>query len=1538
MHALIDSGANKSILNYAVYKALDENCRPPLQTDSKATNLYGATGKRLRLHGTTTMTLNLQGHEFRIKMIVADLDSSIQCLLGIDFLRRQNSYLDLRGGILRCGEIEITLQPKPDACCHFVLLDSSVTLPAGGFMDVKGFVDSSKAIIESSEALIETYESVQIDGVLPVRSLVEVHGNLPFSFPLLNVDNSDKRLLPLTPIALITSVSPGDIFELEPSSSNMKNDILTNEQNDNNACGDGCGDGCGPVNFTCSVSGQVQSQVKGHSCQGQTAGAGVQGSVSDEAPGASSSPISEDQVGQIPQHLISLYEDSIVDLSTEEALLVKSLLIDYADVFSGPSGELGLTHLTEHVIDTGDHEPVRMPFRRFSSHQRSVISEQVQQMLEKGVLKESVSAWNNPLVLIRKRDGSYRVCNDLRYTNAITKKDSQPLKNCQDLINALEGSKYFSSLDLTSGFWQVPLSASSKEKTSFSTPDAKKYEYNCMPFGLCNAPGTFERLMQRVLTNLEWRTTLVFLDDICVHSRTITENISRLREVFDRLRYANLKVKVSKTHLLKREISFLGHKINEFGVAPDPSKIEAVSTWPRPRKVKDIRSFIGLCSYYRKFIDKFSEISAPLTNLTRKEQAFIWDKACQESFDKLKVALTSSPVLSYPSSRIQDVFILDTDASDNAIGCCLSQMIDGEEKVISYASKKLNEAQSHYCATFKELFAVQFFTHHMKSYIAGLHFIIRTDHRALLWLNSFRDTSDGLLARWISKLSQYDYKIVHRAGRAHSNADSLSRRPINKCRRVCKSKDCPDCCRTIGLVLDTIPEVTEFDMSADHDLIGRPSSVRSNVAGTGGLSTDHDLIDRSSSVVPGNAVAGAVPADHLVIDGSSSVISDVSLTGDLSDNHDSMDRSSGAIPDVEVTGDCPANPVLIDRSSGVAEDLLSDTPEIFSGGQCLNSNLHTGHDLIDSSSTVIPAKSASSQVVSNVSVASDHSLCASSENTEHEQPVPNIDSNSFEACPVDGQGVSSNMDDNDLDTIVNWIKQYPSDKIIDAQSNDVDICIIVAWMKEGRNVAPDRNTLMPYSAGVKSLCAQWANLVMRNGILCRRWPDKVDPTFFVEQMIAPLCFRDEIFNMLHGSRVGGHFGINKTLKTLKDRFWWPQMKGDVQEFCKCCVPCSLAKGHPVKQSRMTPMVVSVPFDRVALDLCGPLPPSGEDGQYLYILILVDYATKMIVLAPLRTKSAEECADVIVSRWVAMFGAMRILHGDRDPSWLSQVFKEMCKLLEVSQSHTSPYHPSSDGLVERTIKTISQLLKILVNKERNTWSELLPFVELAYRSTPHDTTMFSPFRMCFGREMAVPADLLFKTSPRIRTRFPCTTNYVRWLRNSLEQTHEMARKHMGRSSERQRRSYNLNVKPQLDIGDFCYRFKPIPGKLQRLWSGPYKVHSKASEVNYYIQESPGSNLIRVHMDHLKPHFGRTPSQWRDPVSNPVPLPISANSSSSSERPSSGSEQDAPVNSGVDRNTSDSTVSGQTDNVHSLPSPKLSPRRSKRQRRQPSRLDW
>ena len=379
---------------------------------------------------------------------------------------------------------------------------------------------------------------------------------------------------------------------------------------------------------------------------------------------------------------------------------------------------------------------------------------QVQQMLSSKVIRPSNSPWASPVVMVRKKDGSLRFCVDFRQLNAATIKDTHPLPRIDDLLDALRGAKWFSTLDLKSGYWQVPISEQDKEKTAFRTSSGQLFEFNQVPFGLCNAPATFSRLMDRVLAGLHWETCLFYLDDIIVLSSTWEEHLARLREVFERLRHAKLKLGAAKCTFAAKEVSYLGHRVTEEGLLPDPSLLAAIRDIPPPKTATEVCSFLGLAGYYRRYVKGFAAIAASLHALTRKDAVFHWSEDCQNAFDQLKTRLTTSPITAFPD--FSQEFRLYTDASTAGLGAILAQVREGKELIICCASRALNKAEKSYPATKLECLAIVWAVAKFRPYLMAMPFEVFTDHYALQWLKTMR-TGSALLHRWSAALEEYDY-------------------------------------------------------------------------------------------------------------------------------------------------------------------------------------------------------------------------------------------------------------------------------------------------------------------------------------------------------------------------------------------------------------------------------------------------------------------------------------------------------------------------------------------------------------------------------------------------------------------------------------------------------------------------------------------------------------------------------------------------------------------------------------------------------------
>ena len=808
----------------------------------------------------------------------------------------------------------------------------------------------------------------------------------------------------------------------------------------------------------------------------------------------------------LTKELDSLLQRSSQYLDANQQQGARNFLREYEHLFAKDNMDLGETNKVQHDINTGNALPIKQPIRRVPVHLAEETNKQLDQMLEKGIIEPSSSPWSSPIVLVKKKDGTTRFCVDYRKLNALTIKDAYPLPRIDESLDNLAGNTWFSTLDLCSGYWQVGVKEEDRPKTAFSTRKGH-FQFRKMPFDLSCAPATFQRLMETCLSGLQWEKCLIYLDDIIVVGKTFDQMITNLRSVFDRLVSAGLKLKPKKCALFSKSVLYLGHIISEDGIATDPAKTKVISEWPRPCDATEVRSFLGLCGYYRRFIKGFSNIARPLHKLTENDKEFVWTNDCENSFQDLKSRLCNSPILAMPDFTKE--FTLDCDASGTAIGAVLSQNFDGKERPIAYASRTLTKSERKYCVTRRELLAIVYFTKYFRHYLIGKPFLVRTDHNALRWLMNFKNP-EGQIARWIETLSSFDMTIQHRPGIRHKNADSLSRVPCNQC----------------------------------------------------GFS-----------------------------------------------------------------------------SEGITE------------------------------------------------------------------------------CNV--------------------VKTEDETNITEIQNKDPDLQRLKEWLRT--KYRPDYKEIVPLGYYTKSLWTQWENLVLTDDILYRRYSN--DDGTSKLQIVIPKSERRTALTQYHDSKTSGHLGVTKTLTKLRQRYYWPGMQSDVRSYIAGCDKCSRKKGF--QQTRRAPMQIAqsyAPMDRIATDILGELPATSAGNRY--ILVVSDYYTKWTESFPMPNMEAETVAKLIVEQVIARFGVPSVIHSDQGPQYESRLFSSVCELLGIQKTHTTPYHPKSDGMVERFNKTLCTMLSAYVSDHHRDWDEYLPYVMMAYRSAEQETTGCTPNRLMLGREVTTPLDIMY----------------------------------------------------------------------------------------------------------------------------------------------------------------------------------------------------
>jgi transposase InsO family protein len=828
-----------------------------------------------------------------------------------------------------------------------------------------------------------------------------------------------------------------------------------------------------------------------------------------------------------------------------------------------------------------------------------------------------------------------------------------------------------------------------------------------MAFGLTNAPATFERLMETILAGLHWVTCLVYLDDIIVFADSFQLEIERLGEVIERLHQAGLKLHPGKCHFFQHEVKYLGHIVSGKGIATDPDKTKVLETWPQPMNVKEVRSFLGTCSYYRRFIPHFADIAAPLHKLTCKGVGFVWTEECTSAFNRLKQALVSPPILAYPSP--DGNYILDTDASNFAISGILSQLQHGEEKVIAYYSQALSKEERRYCVTRRELLAVVKSVKHFHYYLYGVDFQVRTDHGSLAWLLNFKNPEDQL-ARWLELLGMYKMHIKHRPGRLHGNADGLSRIPCGPC---------PSCTRKEAK--DRVGEVNHFAcrMGRQVPLPSTPST---------------------SQVDPNSAPVTALAPVSLI------------------------------------------------------------------------------------------------------------------------------------------QGLSTL-------------------ELQAAQEEAPDISELLLLLKN-QQPRPSWNEISAKSLVFKRYWREWDRLVVKDGLLLREWHEV---SSIKHQLIVPPKLQSTVLQGVHDAITAGHFGVRRTTLRLQSRYYWAGYQQDVKDWCRKCVACQ-ARKTPAKPARapMRPTRVGDRFQRVAMDILGPLPESEKGNRY--IVVISDYFSKWVEAVPTTNMEAATIADVFVNTFVTRFGVPHQLHTDQGRQFESDLFQQICRLLDIDKTRTSPYWPQSDGLVERYNSNVEAMLSKVVSSHQRDWDKCLQPAMMAYRSSIHESTGFSPNMLMFGTELNLPIHLIIGLQPG-----DAEVNlgqYALSLRNRLTEVHELARDKLQLAGDTQKRQYDNKIKlHKYEVGDRVWlrhtkRTTGLSPKLGPKWVGPYRIDKVISDCLYCLRK-PACRERRqvVHHNRLKPYEGSNAvvaTQLNDPVQQ-LPPPGEEEEVLPEEADSSSDEEELPVES-------------------------------------------
>lgn len=1054
-------------------------------------------------------------------------------------------------------------------------------------------------------------------------------------------------------------------------------------------------------------------------------------------------------------------------LNGEESNHVRGLIEKHADLFQLPNDKLGYTQTSSHRIITTDEKPVHTKQYRFPPIHRDEITRQVNELIENDIIEPSVSPYNSPLWIVPKKPDSqgnkrWRMVIDYRALNEKTIGDAYPLPNITEILDQLGSAKYFSIFDLASGFHQIPMHEMDAHKTAFSTPFGH-YQFTRMPFGLKNAPATFQRLMDQVLTGLQGTELFVYLDDIVIYASSLKEHESKFNKLANRLRQANLRLQPDKCEFLRKEVSYLGHIIGEKGVQPDPQKVEAVQKFPRPVNEKNIKQFLGLAGYYRRFIPDFSKEARALTKLLKKDTKFTWGEEQEKSFEALKNTLCTEPLLQYPD--FTRPFVITTDASNYAIAGILSQGTVGKDLPIAYASRTLNSAEQNYSTIEKELLAIVYSVSYFRPYVYGRKFTLVTDHKPLTWLNSVKDPTSRL-ARWRLKLAEYEYDVIYKAGKTNVNADALSRNPVFS-----------------TLPLEQEPKTTQITSDDDSDdVLYEPPQKPIN------QNKDGNQINNEDSETE-------VEYDY--------------------DKDESTETEDGS------------------------DDSMSE--ELFDN---VNEHMNPRKKLLAETNNHLAQQKG---YLAIFTTEDGKPMDTGARDLAIHEIFPNVSNAEVGRAKLTKGGKRN---------VIALIIEEKVSEVTELENLRNSIASLLDITRE-----LNLETVSISKGSVGNVEWNTINNILRDTF----WNENVKIIICNHKIkTPPIECRKELIIENHASAVGGHKGITKTYNRLKQKYFWPNMKSDIQREINNCHACQIKKLVRIKPRQ--PMILTdTPdhaFDKISMDIMGPLPITTSGHSY--ILTIQDLLTKHSSAIPLKTPAAIDVADAFTDDFICIHGAPKALLTDQGSHFLNSLMKNLARKFRIKHYKTTAYHPQSNGSVERSHHVLWEYLKQFVDKN-NEWDKCLKMACFSYNTSMHEGTLYTPHELVYGRIARTPTANIDIEEERNESY----AQYLENLYNKISYAQSIARDNLIRAKKRSKQYYDRRVREQdVGIGDSVYLLKePVLNKLSNQYTGPYEIISILNNNNVKLLIKPGRTRI-VHKDKIKKAGSRSPHFAGSPPRNPL----------------------------------------------------------------------
>lgn len=1145
----------------------------------------------------------------------------------------------------------------------------------------------------------------------------------------------------------------------------------------------------------------------------------------------------------------------------------------------------GIRHQIELVPDAKPHAA---PLRRYSPIEDAEIRRVIDEHMAAGRIRESTSPWGAMVLLARKKDGTLRFCVDYRMLNNKTVKNRYALPLADDCFDRARGARIFSKLDLHSGFWQIPLDPASAAMTAFRTRFGH-YEYTVLPMGLCNAPGTFMHVMNSVFRKQLDRFLLVFLDDIFVFSSSEEEHLAHLREVLEVLRANRLYLKPSKCEWMESEVEFLGHRIGREGLSVDPHKVDAVRQWPTPTSVTEVRSFLGLAGYYRRFLENYSRVALPLTELTKDEVEWRWNADEQNSFDRLKTMLSSAPVLQLADPSLP--YVIHCDASGFAIGACLMQDHGQGLQPVSYISAKMKPAETRYAPHEQELLALVYACKSWRHYLHnGQPFKVMSDHQSLRFFTT-QPLLSSRQARWKDALAEFDFSIHYIEGPKNVVADAFSRRADHK------------------------PSDPEMDRAInDAEIVTREQFLASITIGT---TLKGDDAQPSGIPCPGRSPALSLCAARLR--GRrlpAAPIDPIRVAEEREKNKKAAEVVAPAAPDLPEPNDKGVIVMPTQRCTADTKERKQCGARTKRGQHCFahRKKIH-GTRIKPATSRICGLGLFTTRAHTKDDNLGDYSGELIRGND------PNVGGPYYLGLRVRGgaaiDAARTNSGDGRWVNDPRGIKDRNNRPIRPNCYFATQAGSLTAKLRALRDLAPNEELFVSYGAEYwKSIrkfgprarppvppvrnevasmdalnaAAELSAATMVYGdfelIAQAREAAQQDPEYSIQlssppegqtvrdgllwagnRLVVPndLTLRTRLLSEMHDTPTGGHFGRDKTQSAMRSRFIWPGMASHAAAYVSGCDTCQRVK-HSQQRTPGLLMPLPVPEDidsHWTMDFVTGLPCTARGHDAIQGHFSRGGSIKRLYATD-TTVDAVRAADGFIDSVVRHHGVPASIVSDRGPQFISRFWEAIWARLGTSLGRSTGYHAETDGLSEREQKTMVTWLRAFCTEFAEDWDRLLPLAELALNCMPQASSGVAPYELLYGRNPALTVDRALSSGTATDAVEQQLTDVpaaeARWKQMAAAWTKVRgklltAQQRMATNADKHRREAAFKVgdtvllsTEHLKINDAQFN-----RKLAHLFCGPFPV-TRVINANAYELELPDHMHIHavVNITHLRPY--------------------------------------------------------------------------------------